>query len=176
MSTAPRLTIGLPVYNGETYSPSHSMPCSARAYKDFELIISDNASTDGTADICRHYETQDSRVRYFRQPRNIGLAPNHNVVVEQARGELFKWASYDDLYARELIERCVDALDQHPDVVLAHSWSARIDGSGTVTQALSTRSTRSPRGRRSASGACCSAAGATTTTASSGPRSCAARR
>ena len=101
------------------------MPCSARAYKDFELIISDNASTDGTADICRRLREAGLRgSATIRQPRNIGLAPNHNFVVEQARGELFKWASNDDLYARELIERCVDALDEYPDVVLAHSWTA----------------------------------------------------
>ena len=92
--------------------------CSARAIEDFELIISDNASTDDTADICRRYEKQDSRIRYFRQERNIGGAPNHNFLVEQARGELFKWASDDDLYARDLLKLCVDALDEFPDVVL----------------------------------------------------------
>ena len=135
MSTAPRLTIGLPVYNGEMYLAESIDALLGQTYKDFELIISDNASTDGTAGICQRYAEQDSRVRYIRQPTNIGLAPNHNAVVEQARGELFKWAASDDLYARELVERCVDALDQRPDVVLAHSWSARIDGSGTVTRA-----------------------------------------
>ena len=153
MSTAPRLTIGLPVYNGERYLAEALDALLGQTYKDFELIISDNASTDGTADICLDYAARDSRVRYVRQPRNIGLAPNHNVVVEQARGELFKWAACDDLYARELIERCVDALDQHPDVVLAHSWSARIDGSGIVTHAykypLNTSSARAPERFRS---------------------------
>ena len=153
MSTVPRLTIGLPVYNGETYLAESLEALLGQTYKDFELIISDNASTDGTADICQRYAQQDSRVRYIRQPQNIGLAPNHNVVVEQARGELFKWASCDDLYARELIERCIDALDEHPDVVLAHSWSARIDGSGAVTRAyeypLNTSSARAPERFRS---------------------------
>jgi glycosyltransferase involved in cell wall biosynthesis len=153
VSTAPRLTIGLPVYNGETYLASSLDALLGQTYKDFELIISDNASTDGTADICQRYAQQDARVRYIRQPTNIGLAPNHNVVVEQARGELFKWAASDDLYARELIERCIDALDQYPDVVLAHSWSARIDGSGTVTHAyrypLNTSSARAPERFRS---------------------------
>ena len=135
MTTAPRLTIGLPVYNGEKYIAESLDALLGQTYTDFELIISDNASTDGTADICHRYVQQDSRVRYIRQPKNIGLAPNHNVVVEQARGELFKWASNDDLYARELVERCVDALDKYPDVVLAHSWTARVNGSGTVTKA-----------------------------------------
>ena len=98
-----------------------------QSYGDFELIISDNASTDDTSEICRDYESQDPRIRYCRQPRNIGSSPNHNFVVEVARGEFFKWASYDDLYARDLLERCVEALDEHPEAVLAHSWTANID-------------------------------------------------
>ena len=153
MTAAPRLTIGLPVYNGERYLAQAIDALLGQSYKDFELIISDNASTDGTAEICQRYVRQDARVRYIRQPKNIGLAPNHNVVVEQARGELFKWAANDDLYARELIERCIDALDEHPDVVLAHCWTARIDGSGAVTLAyeypLNTSSPRPPERFRS---------------------------
>jgi glycosyltransferase involved in cell wall biosynthesis len=103
-----------------------------QSYEDFELIISDNASTDGTADICRHYCKQDSRIIYIRQPRNIGRVPNHNFVIDRSRGELFKWAACDDLYARHLLERCVEALDEDPHVVLAHSQSAMIDNSGAV--------------------------------------------
>ena len=137
MSVQPRLTIGLPVYNGEKYIAESLEALLGQSFTDFELIISDNASTDSTGEICRRYEDQDSRVRYFRQSRNIGLSPNHNFVVERARGELFKWASSDDLYARDLLERCIDALDKYPDIVLAHCWTAKVDESGTVTQALS---------------------------------------
>ena len=86
MNTAPRLSIGLPVYNGKEYLAEALDALLGQTYTDFELIISDNASTDGTAEICRHYEKEDPRVRYFRQPRNVGLAPNHNFVVEKARG------------------------------------------------------------------------------------------
>ena len=153
MSTAPRLTVGLPVYNGEKYLTESVEALLGQSFTDFELIISDNASTDGTGDICRRYEKQDSRVRYVRQPRNIGLSPNHNFVAAQARGELFKWASYDDLYARDLLERCVDALDKYPEIVLAHCWTAKIDGSGAVTEAfeypLKTASARAPERFRS---------------------------
>ena len=153
MTTAPRLTIGLPVYNGEKYVAESIDALLGQTYTDFELIISDNASTDATADICHGYARQDSRVRYIRQPKNIGLAPNHNVVVEEARGELFKWTAGDDLYARELVERCVDALDKYPEVVLAHCWSARVNGSGTVTEAykypLDTASPHAPERFRS---------------------------
>ncbi len=153
MNTAPRLSIGLPVYNGEEYLAESLDALLGQTYTDFELIISDNASTDGTAEICSRYEKEDPRVRYFRQTRNVGLAPNHNFVVEKARGELFKWASNDDLYARDLVERCVDALDKYPDVVLAHSWTAKVDGSGNVTEAfeypLTTASPRAPERFRS---------------------------
>src|ERR1700754_583434 len=103
MRAAPRLSIGLPVYNSEDYLAESLEALLGQSFEDFELIISDNASTDGTADICRRYRGQDSRIRYIRQPRNIGGAPNHNFLVHEARGELFKWASHDDLYARDLL-------------------------------------------------------------------------
>jgi glycosyltransferase involved in cell wall biosynthesis len=153
MTPVPRLSVGLPVYNGEKYLAESLDALLGQTYEDFELIISDNASTDGTAGISQSYVQQDPRVRYYRQPRNVGLAPNHNFVVEQARGELFKWASNDDLYARDLLERCVDALDKQPEVVLAHAWTAKIDSSGAVTEAfeypLSTSSPRAPERFRS---------------------------
>jgi glycosyltransferase involved in cell wall biosynthesis len=136
MEKAPRLSVGLPVYNGRNYLAESIEALLGQSYEDFELIISDNASTDDTAEICRRYEKEDSRIRYFRQERNIGAAPNHNFLVEQARGELFKWASHDDLYDRDLLKLCVNALDEFPDVILAHSWTALIDGSGAVTQAV----------------------------------------
>jgi glycosyltransferase involved in cell wall biosynthesis len=148
MTSAPRLSVGLPVYNGEDYLAESIEALLGQTYVDFELIISDNASTDATADICRRYGKQDSRIRYVRQPRNIGLSLNHNFVLAESRGEFFKWAASDDLYGRNLLQRCVEALDEDPDVVLAHSWEAAIDGSGTVMQAmdypLSTDSPRAP--------------------------------
>jgi glycosyltransferase involved in cell wall biosynthesis len=148
MNAIPRLSIGLPVRNGEDYLAESIEALLGQSYEDFELIISDNASTDSTADICRRYGKQDSRIRYVRQSRNIGLSPNHNFVVQESRGEFFKWAAADDLYGRDLLKRCVDALDEHPDVVLAHAWEAAIDTDGQVTQAmdypLATDSPRAP--------------------------------
>jgi len=132
----PRLGIGLPVYNGATYLAEAIEALLGQTYEDFELIISDNASTDATEDICRQYAAQDARIRYIRQPRNIGGLLNHNVVFEYCRSELFKWAADDDLYGRDLVERCVAALDEHPDVVLAHSWTAVINSGGEVVQAI----------------------------------------
>lgn len=130
---APRLTIGLPVYNGQEYLAGALDALLAQTFVDFELVISDNASTDATAEICRRYALADRRVRYVRQPRNIGAAGNHNVVVHMARGELFKWAAHDDLYEPTLLQRCVEQLDAHPEVVLVSSRSATIDTNGTVT-------------------------------------------
>ncbi|MBB1252147.1 glycosyltransferase family 2 protein [Streptomyces sp. OF3] len=132
MTAPPRLSIGLPVYNGEEYLAEALDALLGQTYEDFELVVSDNASTDGTRDICRKYAAGDSRVRYLRLPRNIGAAPNHNFVFTQCRGELFKWASHDDLYARDLLRRCVEALDERPETILAHSGQAVIDGEGRV--------------------------------------------
>jgi glycosyltransferase involved in cell wall biosynthesis len=132
--TTPRLTIGLPVYNGEEYLAESLDALLGQSYEDYELIITDNASTDGTADICKRYLAVDSRISYHRLPVNIGAAPNHNHVFSLARGELFKWASHDDLYGRTLLERCVEALDERPDHVLAHSYNATIDSHGQVIE------------------------------------------
>lgn len=153
MTRPPRLTVGLPVFNGERFISQSIEALLGQSFADFELIISDNASTDGTADICKRYARLDARIQYFRQPRNAGLSANHNFVAYQARGELFKWAAGDDLYARDLLERCVAALDADPNVVLAHAWTARIDGSCALTAPvrylLATSSSSAPERFRS---------------------------
>jgi glycosyltransferase involved in cell wall biosynthesis len=131
-----RLTIGLPVYNGEDFLGESLESLLGQTYDDFELLISDNASTDGTAEICLRYARRDSRIRYIRQPYNIGLARNESFLMRQATGELFKLAAHDDLYARDLLKRCVEALDAHPEVVVAHCWEARIDQRGDVVEAM----------------------------------------
>jgi glycosyltransferase involved in cell wall biosynthesis len=135
VNAVPQLTIGLPVYNSERFLAESIESLLGQSYTDFELIISDNASTDDTAGICERYAKQDSRIRYYRQPTNIGLAPNHNFCAEQARGELFKWAAGDDLYHRSLLLRCVQVLDERPEVVLAHAYTAMIDEKSQMYQA-----------------------------------------
>lgn len=130
MVDVPRVSVGLPVYNGERYLVEAIDSLLGQTYEDFELIISDNASTDRTEEICRSY--QDSRIRYFRQARNIGLSPNHNFVIRQSRGEFFKCAHYDDRCAPLLLERCVDALVDNPDAVLAYTASATINEDGII--------------------------------------------
>ncbi|MEU0058409.1 glycosyltransferase family 2 protein, partial [Streptomyces sp. NPDC006334] len=132
MTAHPRLSVGLPVYNGEEYLAESFDALLGQTYEDFELVVTDNASTDGTQEICREYAARDPRIRYLRLRRNIGAAPNHNYVFTQCRGELFKWASHDDLYARDLLRACVEALDERPEVVLAHADQAVVDEDGKV--------------------------------------------
>jgi glycosyltransferase involved in cell wall biosynthesis len=133
---APRLTLGLPVYNGERYLAASLDALLAQSFTDFELIISDNGSTDGTGAIARRYESIDPRVRYVYHPRNLGSSFNHNFVIEQARSEFFKWVSDDDLYAPDLLQRCIEALDSRPEIVLAHAWTAFIDDEGRITDTV----------------------------------------
>jgi polysaccharide pyruvyl transferase WcaK-like protein/glycosyltransferase involved in cell wall biosynthesis len=131
-AAVPRLTLGLPVYNGERFLAASLDALLAQTYSDFELIISDNGSTDKTPEIAQHYAAIDHRVRYVRHPRNLGSSFNHNFVIEQARGEFFKWASDDDLYAPDLLRRCIEALDSRPEISLAHAWTAFIDDAGKI--------------------------------------------
>ena len=136
MTATPPLSIGLPVYNGEDYLEQSVDALLGQTFGDFELILCSNASTDATDDICRRYERDDERVRFIRQSVNVGAAPNHTHVFHEARAPLFKWASGDDLYARDLLERCVQLLQDRPDVVLAHSLTAAIDEDNNLIQAL----------------------------------------
>jgi len=117
-ATAPKVSIGVPVYNGEQYLEACLDSLLAQTHGDFEIIISDNGSTDGTADICRRYVERDPRVRYFRVDENRGASWNFNRTLELAAGEYFKWAAHDDLCAPRFIESCVEVLDRDPSVVL----------------------------------------------------------
>jgi glycosyltransferase involved in cell wall biosynthesis len=124
----PRVSIGLPVYNGERYLHESLDSLLGQTFEDFELIITDNASTDTTPDICQQYANRDRRVRYVRNPKNLGIVPNFNLAFELSSGEYFKWAAHDDVHRPEFVERCVEILDREPDVVLATSRTAFIDG------------------------------------------------
>ena len=93
----PKISIGMPVYNGENYLAQALRAILSQTFTDFELIISDNASTDATQRICETFAAEDSRVRYFRNSRNIGIEPNFNAAFEPARGKYFMWTAHDDL-------------------------------------------------------------------------------
>jgi glycosyltransferase involved in cell wall biosynthesis len=126
----PTISVGLPVYNGERYLQESIDSILAQTYTDFELIISDNASTDGTEEICRRYAAGDARVRYHRNQRNIGGGQNHCRVFSLAMGKYFRFAAHDDVCAPQLFAHCLEALELHPEAVLSYPIIVRIDAEG----------------------------------------------
>ncbi|HBG46063.1 MAG TPA: glycosyltransferase family 2 protein [Deltaproteobacteria bacterium] len=130
MNKKPRVSIGLPVYNAERYLRYSLDSILAQSFGDFELIISDNASTDSTHDICLEYASKDERIRLYRNERNLGAAENFNRVFTLATSEYFKWAAYDDVCAPTFLEKCVDALDRDPQTALSYPKTILIDDKG----------------------------------------------
>jgi glycosyltransferase involved in cell wall biosynthesis len=133
--TVPRLSIGLPVYNGENYLAASLDALLSQTFDEFELIVSDNASSDGTEAICRDFEARDGRIVYHRQEVNRGASWNFNHTFALARGEYFKWAAHDDLHAPTFLERCVAALDAEPALVLCFTQAAVVDEQGYRVEA-----------------------------------------
>jgi glycosyltransferase involved in cell wall biosynthesis len=131
-ASMPRVTIGLPVFNGEQFLEQTLRSLLAQDYPDFELIVSDNGSTDGTEAICREYARVDRRMRYERHAANRGAAWNYNRVLALASGKYFKWAACDDLCEPAFLSRCVEVLERERDVVLAYPWTRVIDEAGTL--------------------------------------------
>ena len=132
MANIPRVTIGLPVYNGERFLEETLQSILGQTYRDFELIISDNASSDRTEEICRSFAAQDGRIRYYRNDKNIGAAANFNRVFRLARGEYFKWAAHDDICSPEFLARCLEVLDRDGGVAVCFSKTVQIDEHGRI--------------------------------------------
>lgn len=129
---APIVSIGMAVRNEARFLHEAIASLLAQDFTDFELIISDNASTDGTEEVCRSYERQDPRVRYFRNPVDIGAIPNFNRVFRFSSGRFFMWAGGHDVWAPEFIARCVDLMESDQTVVLAFTQAQYIDVDGVV--------------------------------------------
>lgn len=129
-AVAPKVTIGMPVYNGQMYLAETIDSVLAQTFTDFELVICDNASTDATGEICRKYAATDHRIRYFRNETNIGSVLNHRRTLELARGKYFRWGSANDLCRPALLERCVATLDSNPGVAVAFGLTTIIDDDG----------------------------------------------
>jgi glycosyltransferase involved in cell wall biosynthesis len=125
-----RLSVGIPVYNGEKYLAETLDSLLAQSFQDFDIVISDNASSDRTAEISRDYQIKDDRVRYFRNDQNIGAALNFNRTVELSNAPLFHGGACDDLYEPRFLERCVESLDRDPGVVLSHTRTKLIGDHG----------------------------------------------
>jgi glycosyltransferase involved in cell wall biosynthesis len=126
-SDKPLVSIGVPVRNGARFLGQTLDSLLGQTYRDFELIISDNASTDETEAICRDFASQDGRIRYYRVTQDLGLAYNYNFLFKQARGEYFKWAAADDLCEPEYVARCLDVLESDRATVLAYTKTRFID-------------------------------------------------
>lgn len=127
MNASPLVSIGLPVYNGERFLRQALDSLLGQTLGDLELVISDNASADCTAEICLEYAARDARIRYVRQPSNIGALRNWNFVALQARGQYFKWASANDFCDPMLLEKCAGLLRGDPSIVLCHGRTCMVD-------------------------------------------------
>lgn len=112
MSQRHSVSIGMPVFNGEKFVREALDSLMGQTFTDFELIISDNASTDATEPICRSYACHDSRIRYIRQPVNLGALPNFQFVLNKASGEYFMWAACDDKWDRNWIRLLHNRLEE----------------------------------------------------------------
>jgi glycosyltransferase involved in cell wall biosynthesis len=126
----PQISVGLPVFNGERYLRPAVESLLSQSFENFELIISDNASTDGTEQICRDLAKKDKRIIYHRSKENVGVAENFNYVFRLARCELFRWACADDICGKELLQSCYEAINESDDIVLCYPTPSLIDENG----------------------------------------------
>jgi hypothetical protein len=123
----PRVSIGLPVYNGDRFLAETLDSILAQTFVEYDVLIVDNASTDRTAEIGQQYAAQDARIRYQRNPVNVGAMRNFNLAFRRTGGQYFKWWAADDLCMPTFLERCVAALDARPAATLAYSRAIQID-------------------------------------------------
>ena len=99
----PRVSVGMPVYNREKYVGAAIEAHLNQTCTDFELVITDNASTDHSEEICRSFAAKDPRVKYYRNPQNLGASGNYRRCFELSTGEYFRWTPSDDLVSPNLL-------------------------------------------------------------------------
>ncbi len=131
-ASRPRVSVGMPVYNRESYVAEAIEAHLRQTYTDFELVITDNNSTDRSGEICRAYAARDPRVKYFRNEENLGAAGNFRRCFELSQGEYFRWHPSDDLVGPELLELCVEVLDRDLSVITAYPRTRLIDAFGEI--------------------------------------------
>jgi glycosyltransferase involved in cell wall biosynthesis len=124
----------LPVFNGETSIRRAIESILAQDFQDLELIVVDNASTDSSPHICAEYEKADSRVRFHRNPGNIGAGPNHNLCLEMARGKYFTWAAHDLEWLPGMLRRCHEVIEGLSNVALVYPRCVMVERSGSVAR------------------------------------------
>src|SRR3989338_1106721 len=133
------LSIGMPVWNAQNYIREALNSILKQSFKDFELIISDNGSTDKTQKICEQYAKKDKRITYIRHETNRGAAWNYNYVVGLARGKYFKWAAHDDNLDPQFLRKCISVLEKDESVILAYTRAKLMDAKGVVTKLYTDR-------------------------------------
>ena len=129
------VSIGLPVRNGERYLGEAVRSVLDQEYDRVELVISDNASDDGTEEICREFARSDTRVHYHRQSQNIGLVANFNAVLHLAKGTYFKWMGDDDWLTPTYVRQCVEILEDDATLILLTTQQAHVDPDGALESA-----------------------------------------
>jgi glycosyltransferase involved in cell wall biosynthesis len=134
MSAKPLVCIGLSLYNGDRFLEGVLDSFLNQTFRNFELIISDDCSTDRSELICRRYAAQDARIRYYRNQRNMGAGWNANRVYELATGKYFKQATQDAMIQPDFLRLCVDALEEDDSLVLAHGMTRVIDEGGRFVE------------------------------------------
>lgn len=121
MISSSKISIGLPVHNGANSLEQAIQSLLGQSFENFELIISDNASTDDTETLCRKFAATDTRIRYIRQTFNIGATKNFKYVLEQSKNNFFMWAAHDDLWDIEFIEKNLLNLENNPQAIASMS-------------------------------------------------------
>ena len=129
MTSTPRLTIGVPVYNGEDYIAEAIRSHLEQDFTDFELIVSDNCSDDSTPEIVKEFVEADSRVTYSRNTDNLGGPANFNRLFRLGQGELFRWAAADDRVEPGYLSKVVALMDDDPAAAIGHTEALLIDPS-----------------------------------------------
>src|SRR5262249_51891373 len=119
-------------YNGQNFVAEAIRCVLAQTLTDWELIISDNASTDRTVSICRGFAATDSRIRVYQNPRNLGVCPNFNRVLQLSCGRYFKWITHDDLFGPEFLECSVRELETDERTVLVFPRLVYVDAEGRL--------------------------------------------
>lgn len=126
----PRVSIGLPVYNGENFVGYAIQSVLSQTFADWELVISDNGSTDRTLEICERFASQDSRIKLHVSERNRGAAWNFNQVFHKSSGHYFRWLSHDDWLTPTALSECVAVMDARPELAICTTQTGALDEAG----------------------------------------------
>ena len=135
------VSIGMPVFNDKKYLKIALDSILSQSYKNFELIISDDCSTDGSDEICKIFQQADRRIRYIRQKQNIGISKNMEFLLKEADGKYFMWAGDDDVLDKDFIKSLIKPLLQNNGVISSYSPVKFIDNQGEILESIPARVT-----------------------------------